>query len=152
MDHLDAAQIIHYILTPAVMISSSALFLLGLQNRLSNLFSRFRALNHERRSLGQMASRSAKDNERLDNVVLQLDRLMRRVRYVKNAVIYLYLAVVAFIGTSLCLFLTRYAFLPLVKTALFIFFAGLLFMLLALVLLISEVTIAYYILRLEQRS
>jgi len=152
MDHLDAAQIIHYILTPAVMISSSALFLLGLQNRLSNLFSRFRALNHERRSLSQMASRSAKDNERLDNVVLQLDRLMRRVRYVKNAVIYLYLAVVAFIGTSLCLFLTRYAFLPLVKTALFIFFAGLLFMLLALVLLISEVTIAYYILRLEQRS
>ena len=152
MDHLDAAQIIHYILTPAVMISSSALFLLGLQNRLSNLFSRFRALNHERRSLGQMASRSAKDNERLDNVVLQLDRLMRRVRYVKNAVIYLYLAVVAFIGTSLCLFLTRYAFLPLVKTALFIFFAVLLFMLLALVLLISEVTIAYYILRLEQRS
>ena len=80
MDHLDAAQIIHYILTPAVMISSSALFLLGLQNRLSNLFSRFRALNHERRSLSQMASRSAKDNERLDNVVLQLDRLMRRVR------------------------------------------------------------------------
>ncbi|OGW90223.1 MAG: hypothetical protein A3A73_04880 [Omnitrophica bacterium RIFCSPLOWO2_01_FULL_50_24] len=152
MDHLDAAQIIHYILTPAVMISSSALFLLGLQNRLSNLFSRFRALNHERRSLSQMASRSAKDNERLDNVVLQLDRLMRRVRYVKNAVICLYLAVVAFIGTSLCLFLTRYAFLPLVKTALFIFFAGLLFMLLALVLLISEVTIAYYILRLEQRS
>ena len=149
---MEIGQIIQYSLTPGIMISSSALFLLGLQTRFSNLFSRFRVLNQERRTLEQASSRSAKENERLQNLILQLDQLTKRARTVKNAILCFYVAILCFVGTSLCLFLTHSADFPLVKTGLLIFFAGMIFILMACLLLISEIAIAFHILRLERRS
>ena len=57
MDITEIVQEIQYVLSPAVMVSSSALLLLGLQNKFSSLANRFRALNQEKRVLLQRAAR-----------------------------------------------------------------------------------------------
>ena len=51
MDVAKIVEEIHLVLAPAVMISSSALLLLGFQTKFSNLASRFRTLNYELREL-----------------------------------------------------------------------------------------------------
>ena len=152
MDKMEIGQLIQYSLTPGIMISSSALFLLGLQTRFSNLFSRFRVLNQERRALEQASPRNADENKRLQNLVLQLDQLIRRAGTIKNAILCFYGAILCFVGTSLCLFLAHFTALPLGKIGALGFFAGMVFILTACLFLISEVVIAFNILALERRS
>lgn len=149
---MDTAQIIQYSLTPAVMISSAALFLLGLQNRFSSLFARFRALNQERRSLSRLAERHHDEDERLKNILVQLDQLMQRVRRIKDAITSCYLAVLCFIGTSLCLFLSRYSSLRVGAVAVVTFLAGVLFIFAACLFLIFEVRLAFRILQIERKA
>lgn len=149
---MEVGHIIQLSLTPGIMISSSALFLLGLQTRFSNLFSRFRVLNQERRTLEQAPSRVPKDNERLQNLILQLDRLMKRVHAVKNAILFFYSGILCFIGTSLLLFFAHSsAHIP-AKINLFVFFAGMLLIFIACLFMIWEIVLAFHILRLERRS
>ncbi len=152
MDKIQVGQIIQLSLTPGIMISSSALFLLGLQTRFSNLFSRFRILNQERRTLEQAPSRAPRENERLQNLILQLERLMKRVYAVKNAIFFFYSGILCFIGTSLLLFLAHSIALIPAETGLFVFFAGMLLIFTACLFMIQEIAIAFNILQLERRS
>ena len=148
----DIAQLIQYSLTPGVMMSSSALFLMGIQNRFSNLFSRFRALNQERRSLECALPRNSIEEDRFQNVTLQLDALMKRVRAIKNAILCFYAAILFFIATSLCLLLSRCTLLPFVKIGLFVFLGGMACIVAACLLLISEIRLSFHIIQLERRS
>ena len=151
MDRVEVAQIIQYSLTPGIMISSSALFLLGLQTRFSNLFSRFRILNQERRALEHLPARDSVAGERLQSVVLQLDRILKRTSAVKNAILFFYGAILCFIGTCLSLFLSPWA--PQFATAgLLAFFVGIMSILAASVFMIREIALAYHILELEHSS
>ena len=152
MDKIQIGQIIQLSLTPGIMISSSALFLLGLQNRFSNLFARFRALNQERRVLEHSTSRTSIEEERLKNLILQLGRLMDRVYAVKNAILCFYIAILCFITTSLLLLFSHYfTFLPM-EVDLCAFFIGMLFILAACVFMIREIILAFRILALERHS
>lgn len=148
MENPDLAAMIQYSLAPGVMISSSALFLLSLQNRFSNLFSRFRVLNHERRVL----EKSGSEKERLHNLIEQLDRLILRTGCVKSAILCLYLAVASFVGTVLSLFLEHFSRLPAAGIAATAFLSGVLLILVAVIFMIREITLASHILLLERRT
>ncbi len=145
-------QLIQQVLAPVVMVSSTALLLLGLQNKFSNLASRFRVLNHEKRLLLAKTSRETLEENRFHNLVAQVDHLMKRARYVKNAIVLSYLGIVFFTGTSVLIFLSAFAsFMPQLLT-IGIFMMGLLCIFIASILMILEVNLFHKIISLESES
>jgi len=152
MDLSRTVQEIQYTLAPAIMISSSALLLLGLQAKFSNLFNRFRALNQERRILDLKTNRSPVEDERLSNLKQQLHRLMLRILHTKNAISLNYLAIVCFLATSIFLFLNIYTPLELSHFTITFFSAGLVLVLISACFMIAEIGIAFNILKLERKS
>ncbi len=146
------AQEIQYTLAPAIMISSSALLLLGFQNKFSSLFNRFRALNQEKRNLSQKTGRDAQESIRLENLQKQLPRLMRRARFVKNAILAAYAAILSFITTSILIFLNIYSQIKLTPATIASFLVGLALILASSVFMMIETAIAFHILRLEEKS
>ena len=147
-----AVQVIQTTLAPAVMISSSALLLLGFQNKFSALFDRFRILNEEKRELKRKPRRDDFEEDRLQNIEEQLNRLMRRAKHVKNAILCTYSAMIAFLATSFFLFWSNYAQYNFNYVALTFFGIGLVLVILAAVSIIIEVTISYNILTIEKKS
>ena len=145
-------QEIQYMLTPAIMVSSASLLLLGFQNKFSALFNRFRALNEERRRLTQKEVRNSMENTRLENLKKQLSRLMKRATHVKNAILLTYSAILCFVLTSLLLFLNTYTALRVLSLTILFFLTGLLLVLLSSIFMMIEVGIAFNILRLEKKS
>lgn len=145
-------QNIQSILAPAIMISSSALLLLGFQNKFSALFNRFRALNEEKRYLRKKREKDNLERERLKNLEKQLAALTRRAFYVKNAIVFTYLAIVAFLITSFFIFLGIYFNIQHEHLIIFSFEAGLAGVLMASIMVVIEVGISYRILRLEYKS
>jgi hypothetical protein len=144
-------QEIQYLIAPAVMVSSAALLLLGLQGKLSNIANRFRALNHEKRLLDAAAGRDAGQEARLRNLRGQVDHLLRRAGYTRRAVVLAYTAIICFTGTSVLIFATRYA--PWMgRAAVAAFMAGLGCILGVAVLMIRETRLLYRILTLEHSS
>ena len=152
MDITKIVQEIQYVLSPAVMVSSSALLLLGFQNKFSNLASRFRALNHEKRVLSQKDRRDASEEDRLINLNSQIHNLMRRASYVKNAIVLTYLAIVSFAGTSVLIFLNIYSLFQLTHLMIIWFLLGLLLIFVSAILMILETNLFYKVISLERRS
>lgn len=145
-------QNIQYILAPAIMISSASLLLLGFQNKFSALFNRFRSLNEEKRHLKKKMSRDAVEIERLENLEQQLTGLLFRARCVKNAILGAYFAIIAFLATSFFIFLGIYFAVRLEVLMICCFTVGLGFLFISSVLIVTEVSVAYRILKLERKS
>lgn len=145
-------QNIQYILAPAIMISSASLLLLGFQNKFSALFNRFRSLNEEKRHLKKKGVRETFEEERLVNLERQLVGLSFRASCVKNAILSTYAAIIAFLGTSFFIFLGIYFTVRLEGMIITSFTIGLVFLLLASVLMLTEVNMSYRILKIERRS
>lgn len=104
-----ATQIIQAILAPAVMVSASALFLLGLNARYVAIFTRVRLLNDEKRELGGIVEHrilSKAENDRLLSIEEQLNRLVRTAWYIRNSIISHVTAALFFLLTSCFLGLT----------------------------------------------
>lgn len=81
---------IQSMLAPGLMISACGLLLLGMNNKYSLVVNRIRLLNDEKRKvLNRYGSRddSISDNVRLGSITKQLDKLVFRVKLVKNAVL-----------------------------------------------------------------
>ena len=145
-------QEIQYVLAPAVMVSSSALLLLGFQNKFSNLGSRFRALNQEKRSLAQKQTREGEEKKRFENVMRQIDQLMKRATYVKNAILLCHIGIVCFTGTSVLIFINVYTTFQLFNWIIGVFLFGLLSVLISSVLMIIEADLFYKVITLERKS
>jgi hypothetical protein len=145
-------QQIQYTLAPAIMISSSALLLLGFQNKFSALFNRFRMLNQEKRSLVEKTNKSETEALRLESLGKQLPRLTRRASHVKNAIVLTYAAIISFVTTSVLLFLHPYTHSGLIYTTLAFCLLGLLLILISSFFMIAEVLISFNILILERKS
>ena len=145
-------QQIQYVLGPAVMVSSGGLFLLGFQNKYSNLTNRFRALNQERRQLSKKLDISTAERERLISVDGQLETLFVRIRYVKSAILLVYAAVLCFVGTSVLIFVNVYAASTLSRIVLVPFALGLLCLVPACILMLLETRLSYRIMVLEKSS
>ncbi len=152
MDITKIAQEIQYVLSPAVMVSSSALLLLGFQNKFSNLASRFRSLNHEKRLLSQKNSKDPAEQARLSSLIVQVSNLMRRATYVKNAIVLTYGAILCFTMTSILIFSNIYSSFQPLHFTVSIFLFGLLLIFASGVLMILEAALFYKIISLEAKS
>ena len=143
---------IEYMVAPAIMVSSSALLLLGYQNKFSALFNRFRSLNQERRLLVQKIKRESAEEDRLGNLKAQLGRLFKRATHVKNAIVLTYSAIICFLATSVFLFLNTYTEAQFSYLTISFFLAGLICVFASSILMIVEVVISFNILQLESKS
>ena len=101
---LTVVQAIQLMLAPAVMINGCGLLLLSISNKFSSVVNRVRLLNEERRKLFARASEQnfgAQENQRLESIARQLDRLLRRAWMVRNSLLCYSIAVALFVLTSL---------------------------------------------------
>ncbi|NWF51255.1 MAG: DUF2721 domain-containing protein [Ignavibacteriaceae bacterium] len=91
-------------LAPGIMISACGLLLLGMNNKYSLIVNRIRLLNEERRRvLSKMHDEEFNyhQNLRLESISKQLEKLVFRVKLVRNAVLSYTSAVALFVLTSL---------------------------------------------------
>jgi hypothetical protein len=103
-DNLTVIQAIQLMLAPAVMINGCGLLLLSISNKFSSVVNRVRLLNEEKRKLFSRASEQnfgALENQRLESIARQLDRLLQRARMVRNSLLCYSIAVALFVLTSL---------------------------------------------------
>jgi uncharacterized membrane protein YciS (DUF1049 family) len=98
--------LVQSMVTPAVMISACGLLLLSTSNKLARIVDRIRELNSEDRGLAADV-----DGVRRLSIRNQIDLLLRRALLLRNACGLLYLAVAVFALTSLCVGLSRTAYL-----------------------------------------
>jgi hypothetical protein len=152
MEIAQLVQDIQAVLAPAVMVSSAALLLLGLQAKFSNLASRFRGLHHERRLLVLKAERNAAEEERLKSVQDQAEHLMRRAACVKRAIMLSYIAIASFMGSSMLLFFDVFTSLRLDQGVVGVFIVGLGCVLGSALVMIAETRLFYTVLTLERLS
>lgn len=143
---------IQYVVAPAVMTSGSALLLLGFQNKFSSLANRFRALNSERRELLKKASLEPREKERCDNLTQQVAHLLARATHVKNAILMTYAAIALFLLTSVLIFFNARGAFGLSTLVVGVFLLGLMLELLASVVMMREVGLAFKVVDLEARS
>lgn len=97
-------QVIQAMLAPGIMISACGLLLLGMNNKYSLVVNRIRLLGEERRRFSIKASHEEflyQDEIRLKSISIQLERLIYRVKLVRNAVLSYSIAVGLFVLTSM---------------------------------------------------
>lgn len=146
--HGTIIEIISGMLAPGIMISACGLLLLGMNNKYSLVVNRIRTLNTEFRSL------DATDNERRENVKIQLPLLIKRMRLIRNAVWLYTIAIAMFIFSIFSIGL--YFFLG---KALLITIIGMVFFVLALIFVLfgvlhaaKEVWLGFDILTIETHN
>lgn len=99
-------RIIQLMLAPAIMISACGLLLLGINNKYSIVVNRIRLLNQESRLIRKNIGTeeyTSDDNVRLEVIIQQIQKLMYRLKLVRNAVLSYSSAVALFVLTSLLL-------------------------------------------------
>jgi hypothetical protein len=100
------ARIIQIILVPAVMITTCALLIGGVQQRYIAMGDRLRLLNSERLSLVRSSSQTPSDpliSLRLAEIAAQSPRIVHRHRLVRDGAVLLYVAIACDIVTMLLL-------------------------------------------------
>lgn len=147
-----ATHAIQIILAPAVMISSTALFLLGLNARYISIISRIRTLNSEKRELtGDPSVRPPLiDRARHASINAQLRTLFRSAWCIRISILCQVLAACAFVLTSLLLgldvLMNTQIFLA---VPLYLFMSGIFLMLLGVLLLGVDMIVGFQVLSVE---
>lgn len=151
---LVATQAIQSILAPAVMISANGLFLLGLNARQTSLFNRIRLLNDEKRKFVREVNHGAEldrcDDIRCLNIDHQINVLLRRAWYVRNALVCCTMAVALFVLSSFAIgmnFLIAQVWLQ--GTPLYFFISGMILVLSGVIFLTIDEVISYSVIVLE---
>lgn len=151
---LTVTQVIQAILAPAVMISSSGLFFLGLNARQSSLLNRIRLLNNERRIIAKELMHQGQfdsgEDIRFLSLEHQLNNLLRRAWYVRNSTLCDTLAVVFFVLTSFAIALHFFMGITLLaQLPIFLFITGMFLVLVGVICLAIDEVIAYSVILLE---
>jgi len=97
-------NLIQAMLAPGIMISACGLLLLGMNNKYSLVVNRIRVLDEEKRKLNFALKKNLiteEEQNRLNNILMQLNKFEYRVKLVRNAVFFYSIAVAFFIITSL---------------------------------------------------
>jgi hypothetical protein len=138
-------------ITPAIFLTANGSLIISTSNRMSRVVDRIRVLN----DLGDKLCRGGTDldftQERLAHVQDQLNRLVFRGDRIRYALMALYLAFGAFVGTSLALALDVWTGNRLVALPTFLAVVGVILMLFACVNLVREAMEALRSNRLEIR-
>lgn len=150
---LSVIQAIQLILAPAVMINACGLLLLGISNRYSMILTRVRGLNEEKRRialrLGEKHS-TPEEAVRIESIVRQIDRLLVRARYARNAVLSYLIGVGTFVLTSLLIGADFFSGFFEVRTAILpVFLAGILAMMAGVVFAVLDTLKAYDVIRFD---
>ena len=148
---LSVIQAIQLILAPAVMINACGLLLLGISNRYSMILTRVRALNEEKRRiavrLGEKHS-TPEEAVRVESLVRQIERLLVRARYARNAVLSYLVGVGTFVLTSLLIGADFFSgVLELRIVIMSVFLAGIMAMMAGVVYAIMDTLKAYDVIR-----
>jgi len=152
---VEAIQAIQAILAPAVMITGVALLLLTFNARHSSLVNRIRLLDGEERGLLKRGERLGRlEKHRLSSIRNQLNPLLRRLLYVRNGMLCLFLAAIFFVLTSFSIGL---AFFPgsaeLTQTMITLtFMPGMLLVLIGVVFLAVEIYVSYRVIEIEVKE
>ncbi len=154
---ITVTQAIQAILSPAVMISSSAFFLSGLNARHSTLVNRVRLLNDEKRKLVKELVKRGEleytENVRFISIKNQLDILVRRVWYIRNAMLCHIIAAIFFVLTSFAIGLNIFFRTSLItEIPLYLFIAGLFFVLFGVCFLGVDVLTSYRVILIEVKG
>jgi hypothetical protein len=154
---ITVTQAIQAILSPAVMISSSAFFLSGLNARHSTLVNRVRLLNDEKRKLVKELVKHGEleytENVRFISIKNQLDILVRRVWYIRNAMLCHIIAAIFFVLTSFTIGLHIFFRTSLItEIPLYLFIVGLFFVLLGVCFLGVDVLTSYRVVLIEVKG
>lgn len=152
--NLIVTQAIQAILSPAVMISSSALFFLALNARQGAVLNRIRSLNEEKRKLIKEISHNTEhdysDDIRCLNIDNQINVLLRRAWYVRNAIIFHALAVVFFVLTSIALSISFILGINLIyQVPILLFIIGILLVLAGVISMSIDEIISYSVILIE---
>ncbi len=121
---------ISLILAPAVMISSCAIFLNGIITRYESVGTRLRVMHHERlellQGLGHTTSSGASTNgfgtHRIQEIEVQLPRLLHRHKLLRNAVVTENTAIAFFVTSMVMIALAALTNLSLIATAALLLF------------------------------
>lgn len=148
------AQAISAILAPAVMVSASALFLLGLNARYVALITRIRLLNDERRqfscTIKAPSEWSPIQRDRCTSIELQLRILKKMVWHLRNAILCQVFAAICFIATSCFIGLNSIMLIPMTdRVALTLFMIGLGCLLTGVAFLGIDIFKSYRLVKLE---
>ncbi len=125
----NALKLVTTAVTPAVMISATAILIGSVSSKHQSMSDRVRALTAEYRVIGTT-------EDRLANIRTQLPLFQRRLRFTLSAHVLLFFAVACFIGTVILTCLMR------IDSILFSFSAGVLLLLIAVVCEILELRLA----------
>lgn len=150
---MNSVDIITTILAPAVMISSTGLFLLGMNNRYSVVVGRIRSMEDEKRklSLKKMYEPLCETElTRLNSILNQIDKLFYRIKLIRNAVIAYNISVGFFVVTCLIIGLITITGISYSSVFIYIpFFGGLLSVLTGVFYATIEIFKGYEIVKIE---
>lgn len=138
----EVTKIIGGVLTPAIMVSCCGLLLLSLQNKYGRIIDRIRQFNTEKRTLLTKEVMTDIDKTRLESIKKQLEILVKRGRYQKNATLCLYIGVIFFVITSISIALSFKIF-AITVLAIFTFGLGMLLVLVGAIFAAMEIRISY---------
>jgi len=148
--NIEITKFISDMLAPAVMLSACGLFLLGLQNKYSNIINRIRELDEEKRELRLVDELNKFQQRRLKSVEKQVVGLLRRARLDKNSILSLYAAMIFFMLSSLSIALKDLGWVLKDEIlSLILFLVGTAFVFIGTVFAYLEVRISYRVVELE---
>ncbi len=148
--NIEITKFISDMLAPAVMLSACGLFLLGLQNKYSNIINRIRELTEEMRELKLHDELNKFQERRLRSVEKQVVRLLRRARLDKNSILSIYSGMVFFMLTSLSIALGDLGWILRTQiAALILFLIGTALVFAGTIYAYLEVRISYRVVQLE---
>jgi len=146
--HETIIEIISGMLAPGIMISACGLLLLGMNNKYSLVVNRIRTLNTEFRTI------DSSDNERQENIKIQLPLLIKRMKLIRNAVWLYTIAIAMFIFSiftiGLYFFLGKTILITVIGLSFFII--ALLSVLVGIIHAAKEVWLGFYILTIETKN
>jgi hypothetical protein len=152
------AQLLQTTVTPIIAISGLGLFILVVQNRWVAITDTIRALNRDRLGLsrehaagGMSEAEGAWAEARMANLREQISVLERRGALVKDALQYIFLAILLFVIASLVMLISQTFDLNLSHVVLLLFVLGLLMVFLTCTNLVREVRTSYEAVEIELR-
>jgi len=134
---------------PVLLINGVGLFLLVLQTRYGRIVDRMRTLNHERRNIvrSKILNRSeiekTWDQNRLSDIDEQMKILFRRGKLLKNALMYMFIAIFTSIIASFLLLIELLTTVKLTPVVLFMLLFVMIMLFVAGINGIREVTSSY---------
>jgi hypothetical protein len=138
----EVTRIIGGVLTPAIMVSCCGLLLLSLQNKYGRIIDRIRQFNTEKRTLLTKEVLTDTDKTRLESIKKQLEILVKRGKYQKNATLCLYIGVISFVMTSIIIALS-FGISTVTMLAILTFGLGMFLVLVGAIFAALEIRISY---------